>query len=199
MRRQLTNSREPGSRPMKTFSAIVMFGREGELLVDRDDAAPLGVVRRGEGDRLAERTRSSPAIGALRAGQDLEQRRLAGAVLAEQRVDLAGPHFEIDIVERQHAGKALADRRSSGGCGLSGIAGADESAAGALAIQERSLVRKAMREMARREWRAIEIAAVYFTSLMRSALFRFSLVIATGVSSVTCCSGFLPSCRKLDQ
>ena len=24
--RQLTNNREPGSRPMKTFSAIVMFG-----------------------------------------------------------------------------------------------------------------------------------------------------------------------------
>ena len=54
-----------------------------------------------EGDRAA--------IGLLRAGEDLEERRLAGAVLAEQRMDLARQHLEVDIVERLHAGKALAD------------------------------------------------------------------------------------------
>ena len=36
-------------------------GGERELLIDRDDAGALRVVRRGEGDRLADRARSRPA------------------------------------------------------------------------------------------------------------------------------------------
>ena len=43
------------------------------------------------------------------AGQDLDQRRLAGAVLADQRGDLAGIEREADIVQRAHAGEALRD------------------------------------------------------------------------------------------
>ena len=43
------------------------------------------------------------------AGDDLHQRRLAGAVLAHQRVDVAALEAERDVVERQHAGKGLAD------------------------------------------------------------------------------------------
>ena len=38
------------------------------------------------------------------AGHHLGQRRLAGAVLADQRVDLAAPQREIDAVDRRHAG-----------------------------------------------------------------------------------------------
>ena len=37
------------------------------------------------------------------AGHDLDQRRFAGAVLAEQRMHLAGPHVEADVGERAHA------------------------------------------------------------------------------------------------
>src|ERR1700677_2602049 len=37
----------------------------------------------------------------------------------------------------------------------------------------------------------------YFTSLRRSAVLRLSLVIATGVNSVICCAGLVPSLRKL--
>ena len=83
-------------------------GGEGELLVDRDDARALGVVRRRKGDRLPEQL-DFARIGALRAGQNLEQRRLAGAVLAEKRMDLRRSHFEMDVLKRKHAGKALAD------------------------------------------------------------------------------------------
>ena len=41
------------------------------------------------------------AVGAVHAGKDLDQRRFAGTVLAEKRVDLAGTHVEINIIERQ--------------------------------------------------------------------------------------------------
>ena len=37
--------------------------------------------------------------GADQPGDGLEGRGLAGAVGAEQRHDLAGPHFEVDAVE----------------------------------------------------------------------------------------------------
>ena len=77
-------------------------GSEGELLVDRDDSSALSVVRRRKGGRLAEQL-DFAAIGALRAGQNLEQRRLAGAVLAKQSMDLRLPHFEMDVLERAHA------------------------------------------------------------------------------------------------
>ena len=83
-------------------------GSEGELLVDRDDAGALGVVGRRKSDRLPEQL-DFAGIGALRAGQNLQQRRLAGAILAEKRVDLRRSHFEMNVFERKHAGKALAD------------------------------------------------------------------------------------------
>ena len=41
--------------------------------------------------------------------QDVHQRRLAGAVLAEQRVHLAAPEIEVDVVVGDDAGKALGD------------------------------------------------------------------------------------------
>ena len=46
----------------------------------------------------------------VHAGEDLHQRRLAGAVLADQRVHLAGAKLEVDAVERGDAGEALGDR-----------------------------------------------------------------------------------------
>ena len=49
------------------------------------------------------------AIGLVVAGEHLHQGRLAGAVLAEQRVDLAGAHLERDVVERLHPGERLGD------------------------------------------------------------------------------------------
>ena len=51
-----------------------------------------------------------PAVGAVVAGEDLEQRRLAGAVLAEQPVDRARLELEVDAVERDGAREPLRDR-----------------------------------------------------------------------------------------
>ena len=41
------------------------------------------------------------------AGHHLGQRRLAGAVLADQRVDFAASQLEIDVLDRGHAGVKL--------------------------------------------------------------------------------------------
>ena len=43
------------------------------------------------------------------AGEDLDQGRLAGAVLAHQGVDFAGVHPEVDPVQGEDAGELLAD------------------------------------------------------------------------------------------
>ena len=43
------------------------------------------------------------------AGQDVQQRRLAGAVLAEQPMNRAPLHRHVDAVERAHRAEALAD------------------------------------------------------------------------------------------
>src|SRR6185437_11016955 len=50
------------------------------------------------------------AVGPIDAAENLDQGRLAGAVLAAQRMDLAARAGEADPIERPHAGKALADR-----------------------------------------------------------------------------------------
>ena len=46
-------------------------------------------------------------VGLVDAGQDFDQRRFAGAVLAQQRVDLAAADVEIDVIEREGPGEAL--------------------------------------------------------------------------------------------
>ena len=50
-----------------------------------------------------------PASGVVDAGDDLHQRRLAGAVLAHERMDGAGLEAELDVVQRHHAREFLAD------------------------------------------------------------------------------------------
>src|SRR3984957_2579506 len=170
-------------------------GGEGELLIDGDDSSALGVVRRRKSDRLPEQL-DFARIGALRAGENLKQRRLAGPVLAQERVDLGRSHFEMDVLKRTHAGKALAD------------ASHFEDGAVRLCRSGRKRRRRvghsgalahlsAKKGKARRERRAFPLCVDYFTSLRRSAVLRFSLVIATGVRRVICCAGFVPSLRKV--
>ena len=49
------------------------------------------------------------AIRLVDARHDLDQRRLAGAVLAEQRVDLAGMERKRDVIQRLGGAEALVD------------------------------------------------------------------------------------------
>ena len=60
------------------------------------------------GDRLAGEE-DLAAVGLVDAGHDLDQRRFAGAVLAEQRVDLARIERERHVLERLGRVEALGD------------------------------------------------------------------------------------------
>ena len=83
---------------------------ELELLVDDRDAEPRGIDRPVHDNRRAVDANLA-RVGAMDAGQDLHQRRLAGAVLADERHDLPGRQLEVHAVERDDAGKPLGDRR----------------------------------------------------------------------------------------
>ena len=62
----------------------------------------------GRGWRSARRrSRISPSSGCQRAREDLDQRALAGAVLAEQAEHHAGANGAAEVVEREHARVAL--------------------------------------------------------------------------------------------
>src|SRR5215831_9501100 len=78
--------------------------------MDDDDPKRLRIVHVAETSLLAVEGDGS-LIGAVRvnAAEHLHQRRLARAVLAEKGMDLADLYSKIDIVQRLHACKALAD------------------------------------------------------------------------------------------
>ena len=79
-----------------------------EFLMDHGDAVLQRVERRLQADFLALEAEGA-GIGRVDAGDDLHQRRFAGAVLAHQRMDMAALQAEGNVVERQHAGEGLAD------------------------------------------------------------------------------------------
>ena len=90
----------------------VQVGEEQRLLVDRRDAEALRLGGAADGHRLAVE-QDLAAVGLVDAGDDLDQRRLAGAVLAEQRMDLAR------IERRARRRRAPGSRRSAWRCGAS--------------------------------------------------------------------------------
>ena len=93
-------------------------GDQRGLLVDRDEAGAAGVAGRAGGQGLvAEQDRA--AVGADRAGQDLHEGGLAGAVGAHQRVDLAGED-----------GEAGAAQGGDGAIGLGDAGGVEEGGGG---------------------------------------------------------------------
>jgi hypothetical protein len=61
-----------------------------------------------EVDLLPEQ-RDLTFVRPVEAGEDVGQRRLTGAVLAEQCVDLAGSRLEVDVLVRDDRGKPLRD------------------------------------------------------------------------------------------
>ena len=84
-----------------------VFGQV-ELLVDRRDAQGLGILGPPDVHRLPFEEDLAFILG-VRAGQDLDQGRLAGPVLAQQGMDLAFPDGEADAFQRLDAGEGFAD------------------------------------------------------------------------------------------
>ena len=81
---------------------------EVELLIDRADAECLRITRRIERDRTAI-DENLAGIARARAAEHPHQRRLAGAVLAEQHVHFAALQVERHIVQRANAWELFRD------------------------------------------------------------------------------------------
>ena len=82
--------------------------RQVQLLVDHADAEVQRRSRVGDLDRLALEP-DLAGVGLVDAGQDLHQRGLAGAVLADQGVDFSGTELEASVGKRMDAGEVLGD------------------------------------------------------------------------------------------
>ncbi len=85
-----------------------------QFLRDRDDASRDCIMRAREVAGYAVHL-DLPAIGPVYAGQDANERRLAGAVLTDDRVNFAKPNVEVDPVERKRGAEVLAHVLGAGG------------------------------------------------------------------------------------
>ena len=82
-------------------------GGEEPRLLERPAEAPLGpLVRRQLGDVLAPEAHP-PLVDGQEPGDAVEQRGLAGAVLADEAEHLALAEVEVDVVHRADAAEAL--------------------------------------------------------------------------------------------
>src|SRR5581483_4541809 len=81
---------------------------EHEVLVDHPDPVRDRVLRAAQPHGPPVHL-DRPRLGLLEPVEDVHERRLARAVLAEQPVDLAAAELEVDPVERGHALEALDD------------------------------------------------------------------------------------------
>ena len=82
----------------------VEFGRLLQFLVNQRNAKILRGARTSNVVDLAGDADFASA-GAVDAGQYFQQRRLARAILADQRMHFAGAHVKADIGKRLHAGE----------------------------------------------------------------------------------------------
>ncbi len=89
---------------------------QGEVLVDDLDAEGGGGPRSVDGDRLVLEG-DLPAVDGVDAGDALDQRRLAGTVVAHQRGDLTRIDGEVDVMEHLDGAEALVDPGQDSGWG----------------------------------------------------------------------------------
>ena len=102
---------EPGRLPAKEqVFGNVQIGQEIDLLIDGGDARLHCLLRRAQRDLDAIEP-DNAGVTLNDPGDGLDQRRLAGAILAQQRVDLAGMQREIDRVERALPEKTFGQAR----------------------------------------------------------------------------------------
>jgi hypothetical protein len=81
---------------------------QGEVLVDHADAQPLRLARVADLGLLVTH-QDPPLVGLVVAHHALDQRALAGAVLAQKRVHRPRRHPQRDAVQRLEGAEGLAD------------------------------------------------------------------------------------------
>ena len=121
--------RTAGRWPISRFSADRQVGQQAELLVDDADAGLAHLGRARVADLLAV-DQVVALVAPDGAGEDLDQRALAGAVLAGEAHDLAGAQLERDAVQRLDrpvglGGVAQRDDRGLDGLGSGARLGGD--------------------------------------------------------------------------
>src|SRR5829696_3020928 len=89
----------------KDVAPDIQVWNEVQLLMNRADSSLLCRVRRSEVHGLAVEQQLA-AIRLVNPGKQLHQRRLAGAVFADEDVDLARHEIEADVVECHNAREA---------------------------------------------------------------------------------------------
>ena len=102
---------DPEARLLAAEEEVLPHGERGhevELLVDRGDPRAQRVDGPSKRNRRAVQLQLT-RVGSVGAGDDLDERALAGAVLADQRVDLARADLEVRASQGMHAGEALLD------------------------------------------------------------------------------------------
>ena len=121
MARRSSSPPRRGSRPSARFSRDGEVGQQAELLVDGGDAEAQGACA-GRAMATGRAVEADGAgVGCEHARQDVDQRRLAGAVLADEAVrPRPAASVERHVVER-HARRGSACRaRSSASAGRAG-------------------------------------------------------------------------------
>ena len=94
-----------------------------EVLMHHADAVADRLARRADADRLAVDP-DLAGVGLVEAVEDRHQRRLAGAVLADDAVDDAALDDEIDVIVGVNRAEALVDAdQLDGGRGSAGLGG----------------------------------------------------------------------------
>jgi len=83
-------------------------GRDGEFLVNGDDAGAAGVEGIARGERSAVELERA-GVGRVNAGEDFHEGGFAGAVFADERVDLTGGNVEVDAGKGGGGAEAFVD------------------------------------------------------------------------------------------
>ena len=94
--------------PTRRCSRRRKIVEHGRFLMDRGDAEASGVLRRAQAHGRAV-DEDCAVVRRVEAGEDLDQGRLAGAVLADQRRHLAAAQLERAVDERLYAREGLRD------------------------------------------------------------------------------------------
>ena len=98
--------------PADRLAAEIEVGRhvahvdQGEVLKDGGDAELARRLRVADPDRVAADLELA-AVRLMDAAEDLDQRRLAGAVVADDRQHLAFEHVEVDVLQGADVTEAL--------------------------------------------------------------------------------------------
>ena len=102
----------PGSSPSTMFSHTVRLS--ASMKCWNTMPMPAAIASRRRAEVLLHAVDDDRAlVGPVRAVERLHQRRLAGAVLADDGVDRAGAHGQVDAVVGDDSGEALDDVRAA--------------------------------------------------------------------------------------